>query len=184
MTIRFRCLVMVALAATILPVGNDARAEQGTSSLRNSVMQFYAALNAMLAGDAGLMVKRWSRRPDVTYIGPDGSFWHGRIEVDADFAAAAVKKLGGMVEPKEITITVGRDLAIVADIENGRRMVNGKLQTNSLRAASFFRLEGGQWKMIGHHVDPNPATPKRAKRSLATACLSWREAYVAKLYYL
>lgn len=160
MTIRFRNLAMLALAATILLVENNARAEQGTPYLRNSVMQFYAALNAMLAGDAGPMVKLWSRRPDVTYMGPDGSFWHGWIEVNADFAAAAAKRLGGTVEPKDITITVGRDLAIVADIENGRRMVNGKSQTNSLRATSFFRLEGGQWKMIGHHVDPNPATPK------------------------
>jgi ketosteroid isomerase-like protein len=160
MTTPFRGLTMLALGATFVLPGNDAGAEQGTSSLRNSVMQFYAALNAMLAGDAGPMVKLWSRRPDVTYMGPDGNFWHGWIEVNADFAAAAAKKPGGTVEPKAITITVGRDLAIVADIENGHRMVNGKLQANSLRATSFFRLEGGQWKMIGHHVDPNPATPR------------------------
>jgi SnoaL-like domain len=160
MTIGLRCPVMLALAAALLLVGNDTHAEPGTSSLRKAVMQFYGALNAMLAGDAGPMAKVWSRRPDVTYMGPDGNFWHGWIEVNADFAAAAAKKLGGTVEPKDITVTAGRDLAIVADIENGRRIVNDKLQTNSLRATSFFRLEGGQWKMIGHHVDANPARPK------------------------
>jgi ketosteroid isomerase-like protein len=160
MTARFCCVAMLALGTTLVPFGNDARAEQGTPALRKAVMQFYGALNAMLAGNAGPMVKLWSRRPDVTYMGPDGNFWHGWIEIDADFTAAAAKKLGGSVEPKDITIIVGRDLALVADIENGRRMVNGKLETNSLRATSFFRLEGGQWKMIGHHVDPNPAMPK------------------------
>ncbi len=156
MTIRLRFVAMFALAAILLPLGNDARAEQGTPALRKAVMQFYAALNAMLAGDAGPMVKLWSRRPDVTYMGPDRKFWHGWIEIDADFAAAAARKLGGSVEPKDITITVGRDLAIVADVENGRRLLNGTLQTNSLRATSVFRLEGGQWKMIAHHVDPIP----------------------------
>jgi ketosteroid isomerase-like protein len=160
MTTRLCSLALLVLGATLVPTGNDARAEQGTAPLRKVVMQFYAALNTMLAGDAGPMVKLWSRRPDVTYMGPDGNFWHGWIEIDADFAAAAAKKLGGSVEPKDITITVGHDLAVVVDIENGRRTVNGKLLTNSLRATSFFRLEGGQWKMIGHHVDPNPAMAK------------------------
>lgn len=160
MTKRLRFVAMFALAAILLPLGNDARAEQGTPALRKAVMQFYAALNAMLAGDAGPMVKLWSRRPDVTYMGPDRKFWHGWIEIDADFAAAAARKLGGSVEPKDITITVGRDLAIVADVENGRRLLNGTLQTNSLRATSVFRLEGGQWKMIAHHVDPNPTMTK------------------------
>ena len=160
MTTRLRCLAMLALGATLVLFGNDARAGQGTPALRKVIMRFYAALNAMLAGEAEPMVKLWSRRPDVTYMGPDGNVWHGWIEIDADFAAAAAKKRGGSVEPEDITIAVGRDLAAIADIENGRRMVNGQLQTNSLRATSFFRLEGGQWKMIGHHVDPDPALAK------------------------
>jgi len=160
MTTGLRHPAMLLLGATLLLTGNDASAEPGTPALRQAVTQFYAALNVMLAGDAGPMEKLWSRRPDVIYMGPDGNFWHGWIEVDADFAAAAAKRPGGSVEPKDISITVDRDLAVVADSESGRRMVGGKLQTNSLRATSFFRLEDGEWKMIGHHVDRDPAMAK------------------------
>jgi ketosteroid isomerase-like protein len=145
-----RVLAVLAVCAAALPLSPAAHAEQGTPATRKAVDDFYKALNAMFAGDAGPMEKLWSRRPDVTYMGPDGGFRHGWIEIDADFAAAAARKLGGSVEAKDISIAVGRDIAVVGDTEIGNR--NGR--TNALRATNVFRLENGQWKMIAHHVDP------------------------------
>lgn len=156
MIMPFGRLAIAAVCAGMLLSAAPARAEQGTPATRKVVTEFYKALNAMFAGDAALMKKLWSRRPDVTYMGPDGGFHHGWLEIETGFDAAAKKKLGGSVEPKDITITVGRELAIVADTEIGKR--NG--QTNSVRATSAFRLEGGQWKMIAHHVDLLPGTAK------------------------
>ncbi len=150
---RFRYLAVVALCAAILPLTTPAHAAQGTAATRKAVADFYKALNTMFAGDVGPMEKLWSRRPDVTYMGPDGAFRHGWIEIDADFAAAAAKKLGGTVEAKDITIALGRDVAVVGDTEIGSR--NG--HTNAVRATNVFRLENGQWKMIAHHVDPLPS---------------------------
>ncbi len=156
MTKKFRLLRVLALFAVSLPFATPVCAEQGTPATRKAVADFYRALNAMFAGDVGPMEKLWSRRPDVTYMGPDGAFRHGWIEIDADFAAAAAKKLGGSVDAKDITITVGRDIAVVADTEVGSRSGH----TNSLRATHVFRLEDGQWKMIAHHVDPLSAQAK------------------------
>lgn len=138
-----------------LPAVHQAAAP-GTPAARAAVMQFYKALNAMFAGDAEPMAALWSRKPDIVYMGPDGRVRHGWLEVTADFDAAAKRKLGGTVEPRDITISIGHDIAVVADIEIGKR--SGR--TNKVRATSAFRLEGKEWKMIAHHVDPLPAAPQ------------------------
>jgi ketosteroid isomerase-like protein len=135
-------------------------AEQGTPEVRAAVERFYAALNAMFTGELKPMTELWSRGADVTYMGPGGGFRHGWIEVLADWQAQAAMKLGGSVEPKDISITVGRDLAIVSDIEVGHNVVDGKRQDLALRATNLFRKEGGKWKMIGHHTDLLPYLQK------------------------
>ncbi|HXE17525.1 MAG TPA: nuclear transport factor 2 family protein [Stellaceae bacterium] len=167
MPVMVRSLLVCAFAAAIavttgamaqdddaMPAVHQAAAP-GTPATREAVARFYKALNAMFAGDAKPMAALWSRKPDVVYMGPDGRAHHGWLEVSADFDAAAKRKLGGAVEPRDITIAIGRDIAVVADIEVGKR--NGR--TNKVRATSAFRLEGGQWKMIAHHVDPLPTAP-------------------------
>ncbi len=165
MTKPLRYAAVLIFCAAISLSGAAARAAEpvalpGTPAVRAAVAQFYAALNAMFTGDLAPMVKLWSRSPDVTYMGPGGGFRHGWIEVLADWQAQAAMKLGGAVEPKDISITVGRDLAIVSDLEVGHNVVDGKRQDLTLRATNLFRKEGGQWKMIGHHTDLLPYLQK------------------------
>ena len=85
---------------------------------------------------------------------PAGGFRVGWEQVLADWEKQAALKLGGKVSPKDMRITVGRDLAIVSNYEIGKNVTaDGEFQNVAIRATNLFRKEGGSWKMIGHHTD-------------------------------
>ncbi|HEY5705725.1 MAG TPA: nuclear transport factor 2 family protein [Terrimicrobiaceae bacterium] len=131
-------------------------------AVRKSVKQFYAALNVMFTGDLGPMKEVWSHASDVTYTGPGGGFRIGWAQVLADWEAQAAMKLGGKVEPADLHVVVGKELAIVQNFEKGENTnVEGKTQRVSIRATNLFRKEDGKWKMIGHHTDLLPYLKKQ-----------------------
>ena len=136
-------------------------AEKNEQGVSQAVAQFYTALNAMFTGELGPIKEIWSHANDVTYMGPGGGFQVGWDQVLATWETQAAKKLGGKVEPADIRITVGQDLAIVSDIEKGENTnADGKVEKVSIRATNLFRKEGGKWKMIGHHTDLLPYLAK------------------------
>lgn len=134
--------------------------ENDTDAVRAAAKGFYTALNAMFAGELGPMKVIWSHGDDVTYMGPGGNFLVGWKQVLPEWERQAALKLGGKVEPKEMRVTVGRDLAIVSNYEVGENTVDGKPQKVTIRATSLFRNENGKWKMIGHHTDILPYLQK------------------------
>jgi ketosteroid isomerase-like protein len=145
---------LMAARAT-LASDNDER------QVREATAQFYAALNRMFRGDLGSMKEIWSHASDVTYMGPGGGFQVGWDQVLSTWEAQAAKRLGGKVEPADMRVTVGQDLAIVSDIEKGENTnADGKLEKVSIRATNMFRKEGDKWKMIGHHTDLLPYLAK------------------------
>jgi ketosteroid isomerase-like protein len=118
---------------------------------------FYVALNKIFLGDVGPMKTVWSDKDDVTYMGPTGGFDRGWQAVLTDWAGQAGLKLGGRVEPVEVNLIVGQDLAVLNAYEQGENTnAKGKVERVRLRATNIFRKEGGQWKMVGHHTDPLP----------------------------
>jgi len=128
-----------------------------TDAVRKAAEEFYAALNAMFTGELEPMKKIWSQKDDVTYMGPGGGFCLGWKQVLADWETQAALKLGGKVEPKEMRISLGRDLAIVSNYEIGQNLeADGKPRKVKIRATNMFRYENGKWKMIGHHTDILP----------------------------
>ena len=119
--------------------------------------QFYAALNALFEGDLAPMTEVWSHADDVTYMGPDGGFQVGWRDVLADWEKQAALKLGGRVEPDEMHISQGSELAVTHNYEKGTNLNTGAVSGAVLiRATNLFRKEGGVWKMIGHHTDTLP----------------------------
>jgi len=148
----FMLSVAVLVYAKLAPA-----AEADEKAVRNAVAQFYAALNEMFTGELGQMKKVWSHADDVTYMGPGGGFQVGWNDVLKNWEAQAAMKLGGKVEPAEIRITVGTDLAVVSNYEKGENInAKGERQKVSIRATNIFRKEDGAWKMIGHHTDLLP----------------------------
>jgi ketosteroid isomerase-like protein len=144
------CCSVGVLCADDNPIDSEAKAVHRANEM------FYAALNAMFEGDLQPMTKIWSHAADVTYLGPNGAFRVGWEATLKDWQKQAAMKLGGKVEPKEIHITVGRDLAIAHNYEVGDNVIDGKPTKVRIRATNLYRKEGGEWKMIGHHTDLLP----------------------------
>jgi ketosteroid isomerase-like protein len=137
--------------------GETVLASDDDKAVRQAAEQFYSALNAMFTGDLEPIKEVWSHEDDVTYMGPGGEFQAGWAQVLAEWEVQAALKLGGEVKPKDMRITVGRDLAVVSNYEIGENVAQeGKLRKVAIRATNLFRKEDGKWKMIGHHTDTLP----------------------------
>jgi len=122
-------------------------------TVREAARGFYTALNVLFTGDMGPLVEVWSHRDDVTYMGPGGDYRIGWSEVRKSWIKQTAMKMGGDVEPEDIEINVGSDLAIVHNREVGHVFPEGHDETVYLRATNMFGKEEGRWKVIGHHAD-------------------------------
>lgn len=152
--------LVVGLAAVSTASAAQA-ADTEKKAVSAATAEFYAALNQMFVGDLESMKTVWSHAADVTYMGPGGGFKIGWEQVLKDWEAQAALKLGGKVQAVDMHVTVGRDLAIVSNVENGENTnAKGQVQKLSIRATNLFRKEGGKWKMIGHHTDLLPYLEK------------------------
>jgi ketosteroid isomerase-like protein len=115
---------------------------------------FYQALNAMFKGNIGLMQQVWSHSHDVTLEGPFGGTLLGYEDVIAEFKREADMHLDGKVEPADVLVRTGTDLAYVTCMETGKNMTaDGKPIAVSHRATNIFRKAGDGWKMVHHHTD-------------------------------
>lgn len=157
-------IAIVSILAGILCVSVGATAQAADKSeervVKQAVAEFYSALNALFTGDVRPMQQVWSHTNDVTYMGPGGGMQVGWKQVRAVWKSQAEMKLGGRIEPADMHLIVGSDIAVTHNYERGENMVDGKPQKVSIRATNVFRKEHGQWKMIGHHTDLLPFLEK------------------------
>lgn len=129
---------------------------EDVTKIKAAVTEFYQALNAMFTGDATPMVAIWSHADDVTCLGPQGGILVGWKQILLSWNELAALRLGGEIEPQDIHIVQGTDLAIVQNDEVGINTLHGKTVKVKIRATNIFRNEDGRWKMISHHTDPLP----------------------------
>ncbi len=155
-----RAASMIAVACALLATPASA-AEDESAAVLAANARFYAALNKLFTGDAAAIEAVWSHAGDVTYMGPGGGFergWSAAFEV---WKSQAALKLGGRVEPVDVHMAIGPEIAVVTNYEEGENTnANGKAERVKLRATNTYRKEGGEWKMIGHHTDPLPFLAK------------------------
>lgn len=138
-----------ACNASFAGTTNDAEA-----GVRAANAQFYIALNKMFSGEHAPMDDIWSHADDTVYMGPQGGVQVGWKQIAPQWVEQASRKMGGKVQPEHTTVAIGKDLAVVYTVETGENHDSkGKLQPVSIRAVNVYRLEGGKWKMIGHHTD-------------------------------
>jgi len=151
-------LVLISLVALTVAGfarnGSSAVSADDEKAVASAVSDFYVALNTMFTGDLDQMKEVWSHADDVTYMGPAGGFQVGGSQVREIWEEQAALKLGGRVEPTDMRIAMGRDIAVAHNIETGENVdAKGETQKVSIRATNIFRKEDGEWKMIGHHTD-------------------------------
>ena len=151
-----------ALALVVaLGFGGPVLADTPEAEVRSANAGFYVALNRLFQGEVEPMKTVWSQAADVSYMGPTGQFDAGWAAVLKNWEGQAAMKLGGKVEPAEMRVIVGSDLAVVSCYEVGENTnAAGKVEKVKLRATSIFRKEAGLWKMVGHQTDKLPYLAK------------------------
>lgn len=147
-------ITMLTVLAMLSIFTNKVFAAVDEEGAKVAEAQFYVALNAMFKGDVQPMDKLWSHADDVVFMGPSGMMQVGWQDVYANWQKQAKLKLGGDVNPENIHMVVGDDIAVSFNMEVGRNIdKEGKPFTVKIRTTNVFRKENGEWKMIGHHTD-------------------------------
>ncbi|MCW2990778.1 MAG: hypothetical protein JWM73_1372 [Solirubrobacterales bacterium] len=123
-------------------------------TLEAATQDFYAALNSVLAGDAGPMEALWSHADDVTYMSPFGELLVGWEPIRASWQSQADQHLGGNVHPEELRHYESATLGAVVGFERGSIEIDGAAVAVDIRATSIYRVENDRWLMIAHHTDP------------------------------
>lgn len=124
------------------------------ATLEAATQDFYAALNTVLAGDAGAMEALWSHADDVTYMSPFGELLVGWEPIRASWQSQADQLLGGSVHPEELRHYESATLGSVVGFERGSIEIGGAAVAVNIRATSTYRVEDNRWVMIAHHTDP------------------------------
>ena len=125
--------------------------------VRHASNQFYAALNRMANGDAGLMASAWSHGPEVTALHPIDGREIGWEAVKASFERFAQIAADGNIDLKDQVIRVDGDVAYELGVEQGECKLGGHPVDIKHRVTNIYRREGGEWRMIHHHSDTSPA---------------------------
>lgn len=116
--------------------------------------KYYAAVNEMFTGKLTLMEDVWSKAEDAVYMGPGGGYNIGWPAILKDWQAQAALKLGGKIEPSEINIILGDNIAIVHSVEIGQNAnISGHEEVVKIRATNIYRKEADGWKILSCHTD-------------------------------
>ena len=130
----------------------------GESDVRRAVDQWFAALNAMLAGDPEPFSKLCSHSDDVIYMSGEGTYRVGFKAAFADWKAQAAKSLGGHVKGEDVRVVASGDMAAAGFVAHATfKDRDGKQSDLRVRQTNVYRKEGGDWKLVLHQADFIPA---------------------------
>ena len=125
--------------------------------VRKASIQFYAALNRMLNGDARPLSDVWSHGSAVTTMHPIGGRQVGWNEVRESWEQVAQVASDGKVELKDQLIRVAGDVAYEVGVEHAEFKLGGQKVAGQIRVTNIYQQEAGVWKMTHHHTDLAPA---------------------------
>ena len=133
--------------------------------IRQASERFYEALNRALNGDPGPMVNVWSHSSDVATMHPLGGRELGWEEVRAAWEQVAQACSDGQVSLDELVVVpVSDDVAYTLSAQRGQVKIGGEPVGIDLRVTNIYRREGGEWKMVHHHIDISPAVVEALDR--------------------
>ena len=125
--------------------------------VRRAVEEWFAALNAMIAGDPEPFAGVCSHADDVVYMGGEGTFRIGFDSAFADWKAQAAKSRGGKSVAEDVRILVSGDMAAVGIVARATIIgPDGRSGEYRIRQTHVFRKEAGAWKMVLHQADNIP----------------------------
>ncbi|MBL8895521.1 MAG: DUF4440 domain-containing protein [Rhizobiales bacterium] len=127
------------------------------TDVRRAVDDWFAALNAMLAGDPQPFADLCSHGDDVVYMGGEGTFRIGFEAAFADWKAQAAKSRGGKTLAEDVRIVVSGDMAAIGIVARATIIgPDGRSGEYRIRQSHVLRKEGSGWKMVLHQADNTP----------------------------
>src|SRR5262245_26305014 len=111
--------------------------------VRAASERFYAALNAVVNGDAGPMASVWSQGSDVTTMHPIGGREVGWKQVRASWLQVADIASGGSVTLGEQLVRVIGDAAYELGVERVDVTFAGRPVRAEVRVTNVYRREAG-----------------------------------------
>ena|SRR5689334_15280165 len=124
--------------------------------VRAAADRFYAALNRVVDGDAGLMADVWSQSADATTMHPIGGRQTGWDQVGDSWRQVAGIASGGKVTLADRLIRVVGDAAYELGTEHADATFAGQHVRWAARVTNIYRREGGAWRIVHHHSDASP----------------------------
>jgi uncharacterized protein (TIGR02246 family) len=126
--------------------------------VRRAVDEWFAALNAMIAGDPEPFAGLCSHADDVIYMSGEGTFRVGFEAAFADWKAQAAESRGGKSVAEDIRIVMSGDMAAVGIIARATIIgPDGQSSEHRVRQTHVLRKEGNAWKLVLHQADDIPA---------------------------
>jgi ketosteroid isomerase-like protein len=136
------------------------------TSLRATSDRFYAAVQAVLRGDAAPMLALWSRDDEASYCDTRGEIVLGWPTLEAYWRTAAAANAAdatlsatGLIQRAVVT----GDLAYVVAVEEVHQA--GATSVMQARATNVYRREAAAgWRLLHRHADAAPriSEPERA----------------------
>lgn len=126
---------------------------------------FFQALNSAVHGDISPMDAAWSHADDVTLFDPFGGWNVGWRDVHGFFRWVAQGVDAGQAVPRDLIVTVDRDLAYASAMVRGsNHLRSGQSVSFEHRITNVLRREGGQWKLAHVHADLTPDLAEAAHK--------------------
>lgn len=125
--------------------------------VRTASQQFYAALNAIVRGDATPMQAIWSHGASVSSMHPLGGREVGWDEVWKVFHQVSQAASNGHIALANQIVQAGTDMAYETGEEKGSFTMAGQSIDISIRVTNVYRRDADGWKMVHHHTDLSQA---------------------------
>lgn len=132
----------------------DDRRHRAWSDFRS---RLEPALAAQLSGNSEPFIALWSQTPDVFIFGGLGGSERGIDEIGPRLRWASQHVVATDFRLENLKTEIGTDLALCVDLENMRRIVDGRPVQRALRVTQVCRYEpdaaDGAWRIIHRHAD-------------------------------
>ena len=121
------------------------------------IEQYHSACHAFAKGDPAPVKSLYARGDDVLLANPFGGSSRGwkAVSQALDRASSSFRD-GQPVRFEEVARYTGAELVTLFEHEHWETKVGGRSEPSpfDLRVTTTFRLESGDWKLVGRHADP------------------------------